>query len=292
MPERPPPGYNRRDKPLPHEFYYQVALVGAVNTGNNFQATFLRTSTSSVDPKTIPVNPRHAAYAVDDGPVVCFDSIVQFITISTDISLTEGFMHTDKLAALKYYWWNIHGAFEDSWTPADERTTTTIAQLLHVTSTVAQEDVVPETGGLNITGVDHPFSTVTMPEVFGDYDLSTNATPEDTTTDNFILRELFDAKQYYTNGGKLNSLMGSINTGILTSQRNPHHSMFEKKFTPKQCRFANPHMIFSRQYHVPIPLDPSSAIGAGDSTASVNSLNLTIRVRFNEWNPDFDQARM
>ncbi len=292
MAERPPPGYDKRDKPLPHDFVYRVPLIASSQFGNKFMATFIRTSTDTGDPKTIEVNPRNTSFAVDKGPCICFDSIVQFMTISTDIILTESFVYTEKLSALAIYHYNIHGSFEDSWTPADEKTTTTIAQLLHITSDTTKEDVVPETAGADLgTFQNHPLSTVTMAEAFGDYDLGTNLIPENTTDDQASIDELRDALQYYTNGGKLKTLMGKINRTILTNNRLSTHT-FEKRFTPRSARFGNPHTFFGRQYIVP-PFNDVDNIFPVDATLSGASVcGVNIRVRYNEWNPDFDQARM
>ena len=150
MPERPPPGYPGQDRPLPHSFSYQFALHCNDEAANKFQATFLRTSSIEVAPDTIEVNPKHANFGEDTGPLILSGSRVQFITISVMMKLTEAAVNTDKINALNVYSWNIHGAFANTWTPADDNTTTTIAQLLHVTSTAAQEDVVPEVTGVNI----------------------------------------------------------------------------------------------------------------------------------------------
>ncbi len=291
MAERPPPGYNKRDKPLPHEFHQKITLKIADDSKNKYMMTFLRTSLDSVDPKTIEVNPRNSAFAADTGPVICYDSIVQMMTISQDIMMTEQAL-TDGIQAMAVYDWNIHGAFEDSWTPADEKTTTTIAQLLHVTSDTTKEDVVPETVSTDMIGSDVPVSTVTMPEVFGDYNLSTDLTPQNTSAQVDMVDEIFDAKQYYTNGAKLNSLMGTMNRTILNKQTRTHASKFEKRFTPRNVRFGNPHLYFGRQYHVPISISKSQLTEFDMVFAGTRHVAISIRVRFNEWNPDFNQARM
>ncbi len=290
MPERPPPGYPVTDRPLPHNFAYQFALACNDETKNKFQATFLRTSTIDAAPSTINVHTRNSGFLEDKGPLIVNGSRVQFISIITRMKLTKAALITDDINALNIYSYNIHGAFEDSWTPADVISTTTTAQLLHVVSDVTNEDVVPETDSLNLDAQSHPLSNITATEVFGTYNLSTDDTPENTTTDANILNELFDAKHYYTNGGKLNSLMGSIRRTTLRNNKT-YMQTFEKKFTPKQCRAANPHMIFSRQYVIPKILDPSQILGEGDIAGTGPYVGFTVQVRFNEWNEEFDQTR-
>jgi len=293
MAERPPPGYNRRDKPLPHDFTYLFDLKIADDTKNKAMCTFLRTSKLSVDPKTIPVNTRHASYAVDTGPLICFDSIVQMITITQDIQLTEESRKTDNIGAISIYDWNIHGAFEDSWTPADEKTTTTIAQLLHVISDTTNEDVVPEVAGnTDLPALDQPLSSVTGTEIFATYNMAVSAVQENTSADAGTIDELFDAKQYYTNGGKLNSLMGRMNKTILNQETKIHSSRFERKFTPRNVRFGNPHMFFARQFLLPKLLDSAQLTPFSQAVTATKHVGVRVNVRFNEWNPDFDQARM
>lgn len=290
MSERPPPGYDVNDEPLPHQFSYNFKL-GCVNeTSNKLQLVFLRTSNLSIQNKLIHVNHRHADFAKDTGPLVQDESIINRIRIRTTIMATEQMLSIDRLPAMAYYWYNIHGAFEDSWTPADKLTTTTIAQLLHVTSDTTNEDVVPETSGANLGAVDHPVSTVTGTEVFGTYDLSTTLTPENTTDDANILQELYDAKSYYTNGGKLNSLMGHINRKILTPNRTIF-TMYEDRFVPRQCRHGNPHMYFGRQYLVPAIGDIAQVLPSSTLTSETQHLGGIVTVNFNEWNRDFDQSR-
>ncbi len=292
MAERPPPGYNKRDKPLHHSFYYSIGLRADSSQLNKSMMTFLRTTLDSVDPATINVNPRNSAFAVETSPTICFDSIIQMMTITQSIFLSEAAIATDKINQFAFYDWNIHGAFEDSWTPADEKTTTTIAQLLHVTSDTTKEDVVPEVNGVKITGKDQPVSNKVFPtEAFGDYNLTTNKVPEGTTDDFDMIDEIFDAKQYYTNGGKLNSLMGKINKTILTNHKR-QSLRFEKRFTPKNVRFGNPHLFFGRQLYLPKVDEKGQLMIQGGTVGAAPQVGIKTNVRFNEWNPDFDQSRM
>jgi len=286
--ERVPRGYDRDDYPLPHRFNYQFSLGCLDQTANKIMTTFLRTSTLSIGNPNVIVNPKNAAFAIDTGPLINEDSIVNRVKIRTSIVALEGMIETDKIQALACYYWNIHGAFEDSWTPADKLTTTTTAQLLHVTSTTAQQDVVPENGAAGITGGNQPLSTVTGTEVFGTYDLTTNAVLENQHTDAGMLDEIYDAKSFYSNGGKMNSLMGHINRQILTKNK-PIYTMFEDRLTPKQCRHGNPHMFFARQHYVPALGEIAQVVPTGIPVTGNLHLGFMVQCQFNEWNKDFNQ---
>lgn len=291
MAERPPRGYKRTDKPLPHEFVYSFNLNVVDETQNKNMCTFLRTSSISVDPATIKVNPRANSFAVDKGPLICDDSMVDKITISTSHYFSEHAMEVDRLQALALYNWNIHGAFADSWTPADVSTSTnTIAELLHVTSTAAQTDVVPETSGANLSAGNQPLSNITGPEVFGTYDLTTNAIQENTHTDSGMLDEIYDAKQYYTNGAFMNTKMGHINR-IILGRNKSHMQTYERMFTPRDVKFGNPHMFFARQYFLPAAEDFAQILPTAISVTTGTHWGINVRVRFNEWNQEFVQSR-
>ncbi len=290
MTESPPAGYNRRDKPLPHEFAYQVGF-DITNTGMEAHTiTLLKTTKQSGDPKLIVVNPRNSGFAVDEGPVICYDSIVQKMTIVKEWSMTETSMETDHIPALRIKTMKIMGAFEDAWTPADEKTSETIADLLEVTSDLTNEDVVPTVGGVNLPSSygSIPLSTVTDAEAYTDYNLTTNDDPEGIVMD---WDGIYDAMQYYTNGAKLKSLIGKIKNITLTQNR-PFHSSYENKFIPKKIRYGNPHLFFGELLSVPHYTSLDQLVDKSQSFTSLAHAVCKIHVRFNEWNPDFDQARM
>ncbi len=287
--ERIPRGYERDDYPLPHIFFYNFKLGCASENANKCITTFLRSSTLAINPANVTVNPKNSAFAVDTGPLICDGSVVNRIKISTLVTATENMLDIDKLSAMAYYYWNIHGAFEDAWTPADKLTTTTTAQLLHVTSDATNDDVVPEVTANNLGGVNQPASNKTGTEVFGTYNLSVDLTPENTTTDVNMLQEIYDAKSYYSNAGKLNSLMGHINRRIL-SRNKIFYTMFEDRFTPRQCRSQNPHMFFGRQYFCPNIGDPAQVLPSATATAQTQHMGVIIKVQFNEWNKNFLQG--
>ena len=241
--ERVPRGYNRRDKPLPHEMHYRFQLDLATAAKRATMLTMMRTTKGSNDPATIEVNPRNSNFAVDAGSVICYDSIVQKLTMSLDFTLSEHAIDTDGIKALGLYYFTIAGAWEDSWTPADEGVTTnTIADLLEITSeATTNDDVTPTFNGNDLSATStHPLSTVTMSEAFGDLNLSGANNIEGITFDQ---DQIYDAKQYYTNGGKLNTLMGHIHKVVLTENR-PHKHVMISKFVPRKVRYGNPHLYF------------------------------------------------
>ncbi len=289
MAERPPAGYDRDDKPLPHKFFYKYdlnAVAGRLSTMD----TYLRTTKISVDPKTIEVNPRNASFAKDTGAIVCFDSMIKLISIMTTLTLTAAAMDTDKIRAQKIYWQNVHGAFEEDWSAYDELTGKSVANIVEVLYSTGDEDVVPDFGGTDLTvQQDHPVSAVTGPETFTTLGLTGSAL--DMEDVNFDLDEYFDAREFFSNKGKINKVLGPLHSTVLTQNR-PTMRIFETKFVPKNCQYANPFMFFGRRYIIPLKLSPYQVHSDASAGTGIGHITCSTSILFNEWNRDFDQSRM
>jgi len=287
--ERPPRGYDRDDLPLPHRFIYSFGLDFSSSSKNGTMVTYLRTSKDSVDPETIEVHRKNINFAIDAGAVVCFDSIVNQIQISKRFVFTKHAHVTDQVPKLLIKSWKVMGAHEDSWTPADELTSIDTATLLKLTDDATKEDVTPTFNTVNLGNAgNQPLSTVTMPEVFGDYNLTTDAVMEGVYVDPL---EIFKAEHYYSNGGKLKTLHRRIETFTL-SQNKRYNNIFERKFIPSRLRRAIESLYFGESIHLPRATvtesthDPAHAVTAG------NHIFCIVEVNFNEWNKKFEQSRM
>jgi len=287
--ERPPRGYDRDDFSLPHRFKYSFGLDFSTTTKNSTMLTYLRTSKDSVDPETIEVNTKNSNFAVDGGPVICYDSIVNVIMISKRVVFTKHAHVTDQIPKIMLQTMKIIGAHEDSWTPADELTSTDIGTLLQITDDATKEDVVPTFNGTKMNnGGNQPLSTVTMSEAFGDYNLTTNQVLEGVTNN---LNLLFTAEHYYTNGGKLKSLHRPIQT-LNFSQNKRYHNTFEKRFVPQRVRRGIESLYFGEAIHMVAGTSPRSFHDQAHAPTTGNHLYAFIDVQFNEWNKKFEQSRM
>ncbi len=290
MAERPPPGYDKSDKPLPHNFGYRFGMDISDETKNGTIVTYLKTTVDSVDPKTIEVNNRNSSFADDRGPVICYDSIVNQMTIDKTFVLTEHMINTDRLQALVVKTAKLMGCWQDTYTPADELTTTTIAQLTELTSDLTKEDVTPAFSGVDMTsGAGQPLSTVVFPtDAIANWDLTTANVLESVPID---WDTLFNAFQFYTNGGKLKTLLGKIKNKYLWTEARVIKD-FEKRLVPKTCRTGQPHMYMGEMIDAPL-YNTNNQISGPSTTATAGShVDCMINVRFNEWNPEFDQSRM
>jgi len=246
--ERPPRGYDRDDFSLPHRFIYGFGLDFSNVSKAGTTLTYLRTSKDSVNPETIEVNTKNANFAVDGGPVICYDSIVNQIMIKKQFIFTKHAHVTDQIPRIVVKTMKIIGAHEDSWTPADELTGDDIGTLLKLTDDATKEDVTPTFNGTDLGNAsNHPLSTVTMPEAFGDYNLTTDSKLEGI---NHNVDNIFKAEHYYTNGGKLKSLHRSLQSYHM-SQNKRYHTIYEKRFVPRRVRRGIESLYFGELIHMP-----------------------------------------
>ncbi len=284
MAEAPPPGYRRRDKPLPHVFEYAVGL----EFGTATTLTYLRNSVDTVDPAIIEVNPRHADYAIDTGPCICSDSLVQFISIAKTYTFGGIPMFTDNIPAIACRDMKIMGCWEDNWTPTDEDTGASIASILNLTSDTTKEDVVPLVAGTNTAGLSlQPLSTITMAEAFGTYNLTGDANMEVVAWNE---QQIYNALHFFTNGAKLKGTIGQLRRYVLT-HRKPYINLFERRMVPRKCRSSQPHLYFGDMFSVPAKTDIDQVTIDDVGSTAGDVIQCKCIVRFNEWNPDFEQSR-
>lgn len=291
MAERPPPGYDRRDKPLPHEFFYFTDLDFNGSTAkNNLTATYLRTSGDSVDPKTIEVNPKNSAFAVETGPLIAYDSIVQKMTINKEYLMNK-FASDDGVRNLKLYTWKIMGSFEDAWTPVDQVSTLDTGAILQLEDNATQKDVIPNFNNVKLVNSgNQPLSTVNDAEVFGDYGLTTNAILESSASD---YQQILDTLHYGTTSAKLKSLMGNVRKYTFDSEGGKRYkSEFERRFVPKSVQFGREYLFFGEHFYMPSEDDIAAMHSTGHEASAGGHLLVKVHVRYNEWNPDFEQSRM
>ncbi len=285
--KKPPRGYNRRDKPLVHQFSYTFGLALDVDTQNSSMCTYLNTSSDTVAPDTIEVNTKHANFAVESGPKICEGSVVNDIAIKTNYTMTEQAIVTDNILAIKIQDMIIKGCFLDSWDPVDDESALAISDILEVTPNETKKRVNPKFSTDLDNSINHPIASVVDAEVFGDWALGTDLKMESVAfnADNF-----FDAISYGSIGHKMSTLVDSLKNKILTKHR-PTYQSFMRKFLPSQCRFGRDYLYFGELIHVPIWTDVNQLGDPFTAPTAGNAVIVTKQVFFDEWNPDFNQQR-
>ncbi len=286
---RPPRGYDQNDKPLPHEFLYETGLSINDGTYDSTMFTYLRTSKISVDPSTIEVHRKNASFSVDAGPLICYDSIVPEIEIIKSYVYDYGAKETSKLGALLLQTLKIFGHHKDTWDAIDPLSASTPQTIFEVVKDDTNEDVIPVFGGNKMKdGLGQPLSDITGAEVYGDYGLTTNALIENVSN---VLNSLDTAEHYKIIANKLKTMHGPRQNYIMSPQR-PAVRIYEKRRTPKQVSFADEDLFYGEFLDTPIKSNSRQITNTNISTTAISHVFVRHKVRFNEWNKDFDQRRM
>ncbi len=288
MVERPPKGYSQMQHPLPHNFNYRFSLNAENVNVASTMVTLLRTSEVATGVSEIEVNPKNGAFAEDNGPLIHQDSIVPRMSISFTAALSKGAIETDAVRSLKLMWMPIYISFLNSLEAEDSKTAVQIEDILELTHNTDNKDVHPTFNGNNLIGFggNQAVSTVAATEVFGDYGLSVNTVLEALTFD----RELFfDALQYYTNSSMLKKVTGRMKTIIL--KRDYPYRYYSNRFTYPSVKRGNPYTFCGILFHLPQVGTADQIPLAGDTT-DIPHVNVAMHVRYNEWNPEFDQSAL
>jgi len=286
--ERPPPGYERNDKPLPHEFIYYNDFDFSDGNKNKLFMSYIRTSSASFDPATIEVNPKNALFGVDPGPCICYDSIVAKISILHEFVFTKHAHITDQIPNIKIFMMKTFGAFKDSWTATDDVSGADTASILGVIDDDTFEDIIPAANGTKLLNAgNQPFSTKTMTEAIATYNLTTTAVLE---SNNFNHGQFYDVNHYGTNSQKLQTLNSGLKQTNLNANKKFYRS-FEKRFVPKHTQFGHPYLFFGENVIVPKYTHEQVTHSQGHVPTAGGHIAHRTHVRFNEWNKDFNQRR-
>jgi len=286
---RPPAGFTAEQYPLRHRFTYRTLLDFITAAKNSAMFTLVKNYKTVIDATTTDVNPHHASFVVDGGAVCQPMSIIDKLTMSLSFNMTEASHFTDQLGELKFLWRPIFFSFAEKLTAADEKTTTTVASILSLTSDTTEEDVTPAHATklpvvAAVTG-NYPASTVNLAEVFGLMNLTTNTAPEGVPHDETVFHQ---ALKYYTNKGALKACVGRTRYGRVTKDH-PTKTYYIRKFVPKAIRRIMPHTFMAILVHLPLMGDQGQTIHAPVPTATAGNLGVNCTVNYHEWHNSFNQ---
>jgi len=264
--------------------------MGLEKVAQDTYFTFLNTTKTSVNPETIEVNKKNAAFAVETSPIICYDSMVQFIDARLTFAYTKVAQTSDSIQGMIINYMPVYGAFGDNWTSTDTSTGLSPLTVLELAKDDTDEAIRPLWDGSDLGfGGNHPLSNVVFPtDAFGDWGLTTNATQERVSFTRDILK---DSQQYYTNSAKIATLHGRFGS-VYLSPNHTSHSIRLPRIVPRHVQFGNEYLF----YGMLVSLPPSGAtleqIPHSTDTTDINHVWIKSEIRFNEWNPDFEQARM
>ncbi len=281
----PPKGYRSTEFPLPHDYEYQFELSAEGTTLDSTVITLLRADELNTAPETVETNPSNSGFGEETGATIHMGSIVPRIRLSIKASLTKGAIETDKVQSLLFNMFPIYSSFLDSLTAEDSKTATNVQTLLELQHDTTNKDVYPTNSGTDLVNSgNQPLNTRSRTEVFGDYGLTTDAKLESTT---FAKNGLFDGKDYYSNAGMLRKVQPYMMTGVVTQHRPYFYN--SNKFTYPSVKRGNPYTYCGILFHLPQTSQVDQYGAIGDTTA-ISHIRFKVKVRFDEWNPLFDQT--
>ncbi len=283
MYRKPPRGYYQRQYPLPHEFNYDFELGCESALKDTTICTLIRTSKAGNDADTIEVHPNNAAFQVDAGPHILRNSIIPRMNVSLRMALTKGAIETDKIRELLVNWMPIYTAFLEPLDAVDDKTNDDVEQLIGLQHDTINEDVYPDFVGADLPTGTQPLSTVTDGEAFGDYGLTTNANLEPVL---WSKEDFYDAMHYYQNRSMLKKVTGRMHTVKLNRDR--HYSYFSRNYTYPSVKRGNPYTFCGILFNLPQGGDKDQLVRAADTT-DISHVNIRLNVRYDEWNPLFEQ---
>ncbi len=281
----PPKGYNQLQYPLPHNFTYKFGLSLEAATKNSTMLTLFRATKKAAGVEAIEVNPKNAAFAEDGGTAVQMGSIIPKTSFTIHAQMTKAAIETDKLRQLRFSWFPIYTAFLSPLEAQDDKTTTSIEDILELTHTVGDESTSPLFSNVDLLDAgNQPLSTVGFAEVIADFGLTTNALLESVAFDKELFR---DAMQYYGNQGMLKKVVGRMNNVIISRDR--MYRYHSNNFTNPAVKRGNPYMFCGVMFHIEQVGGDYQPILAADTTV-IDHVYFNVNVRFDEWHPLFDQA--
>ncbi len=284
---RYPRGYRSQEHPLYHNFRYTFSMGLESFTKDSTICTLFRTSETAVNPETIFVNPEHPSFVQDAGALIHNGSIIPRISVLITAGLSKVAIATDALRGCFFKWAPMYTAFLESLTAEDTKTGDDIEQIVGLQHDVTNKDTYPLFEATDMPNAgNQPLSTVPEVEVFGDYGLGTDAKLENVT---FGEELYYDAKQYYSNKGMLKKVMPKgFKTVFLNQDR--IYKYYSNRFTQPMVKRGNPYTFCGILFDVPQAGEGEQAAIASEVT-DIAHINVGVHVRFEEWNPTFEQAR-
>ncbi len=282
--KRAPRGYYQQQFPLPHYFEYNISLQAEDETKNTYIATILRTSEVLIAPENVEVNPKNSTFAEDAGCLIHHGCIVPKISMAMSAVITKGGIVTDNLRYINFKWLPIYTSFLSSLEASDSKTDVQVEDILELEHNVDNKDVTPLMVNIVSNQSNQPLSTVGIAEAFGDYGLTTNAELEPVAFDESLF---WDAKNHYSNQGMLNKVTGKFTMVSLTRDKPYFYS--SNNFTHPSVKRGNDYTYCGIMFHMPQGNENGQLFDTGD-TSPIDHVDIALRIRFDEWHPQFEQS--
>jgi len=274
--------------PRYHNFEFGFGLGIEKALAASTIVTWCFQNNSIVDYETIKTNPQNADFAVVNYPDIAAGSVVPRIMVDYSMYIP----HTDtELVHETVNTMKIHTSMLNRLDAFDKKTGFDIETILELEHATDDETCYPIFNGTKLFEVGGSYDT-TFKDGFADVGLGTDLQPEGVAFDK---EQFFDAKQYYTNKEMLNLITSKMRSYQLSEPIIPHgRSVVHNHYnisTPSLCKFANPYQFCGELFHVPQVGSIDQYHVAADTTLNLETLRVKGRIRFAEFNSDFNFSR-
>ncbi len=235
-------------------------------------------------PSALETNPENAAFAIVGDQANCFvGSRVNTYFAEFRFSLTSKFFD-DNLSGIRFATMPIFMAFINDYTAIDELSSLEVQDVLMMQTEstdrqggplyVAATDLAERTAGEGNLGANTPF-------------LDTDVGIEGVA---FNANNFYNAIHFLTIKDKIKSVQGGLKWHIINANR-PFIKM-RFNIRPK-TKAMNPFTYAGVLLHVPIQGDADQiGVITRDITAATQYLDVDWNIRYNEWNPEFNMAKV
>ncbi len=273
--------------PREHNFEFGFGLTTENVLKESTIVTWCFQNNSIIDYETIKTNPENADFAVVNYPDICAGSVVPRIMVDYSMYIPAS---DTEIVILNMNTMKIHTSFLNRLDAADKKTGFDIETILELEHATDDETCYPIFNGTKLFEGGGVFDT-TFKDGFADVGLGTDLQPEGVAFDK---EQFFDAKQYYTNKEMLNLVTSKMRSYKIVEPIIPHgkaiiHNHYNME-TPSLCKFANPYQYCGELFHLPQASSIDQYHLAGETTA-IEHIRVKGRVRFKEYNSDFNFAR-
>ncbi len=273
--------------PRIHNFEFGFGLSAEDSLKSSTIVTWSLQNNAIVDYETIKTNPENVDFAVVNYPDVCAGSVIPRIMVDYSMYVP---MADAEIIMMNMNTMKLHTSFLNRLDAFDKKTGNDIETILELEHETTNETTYPIYNGTKLFEAGGTFDT-TFLNGFAAVGLGTDLQPEGVAFDKEML---FDAKQYYTNKSMLNLVTSKMRSYKIVEPLVPHgqavvHNHYNTP-TPSLCKFANPYMFCGELFHLPQVGSIDQLHVAGDTTA-IEHLRVKGRVRFAEYNSDFNFAR-
>ncbi len=286
----PPKGYRKMEHPLPHQFEYNGGFNILDNTKLATMCTLLRSSEPASNTiASVEVNPANNDFVEETGPTCARGSIVPRLNFTFRASLSQAMLADWEFAKVQIQFLPIYTSFLNPLEALDDKTNETIEGIMELAHGVNDKKVYPLFNAVDMTNeTAHPMNSVLDTELLGDYGLGTDTSMEYITFGN---ETMYNALQYYSISGMLKKVIGQRK--VFTMSRDRPAFYHSNNFTNPSVKRMNPYTFCAVLIWCSKPGFYSHGHTADfDSATNKDLVHMSVDVKFDEWNPDFDQTEI